>query len=264
MDYQTNYDYFYNKTFTIAENLVKSYLQQSKNQHKTVNYVSNTFLKKLNEFVAAKFNYLNKKPFQEIYQTFKRRYEIYEKDQLNQISKNELQSLLLQKSNTGSYSLMKLIYSFAQYDALNEISRLMNNNYQLFDLMYRLNDFSKFKIEDYHTLLENLSLYKKLYSKVHPIKKSSKQFKTTTTTNKNNEKVDSYLNVHEVAELTGYAVATIYDKKHKGEIPFHKLGAKLVFKKSEILQWMDKHKGTTNEDLQNFANEYLAKNEIFN
>jgi len=34
----------------------------------------------------------------------------------------------------------------------------------------------------------------------------------------------------------------------------------LQFKKSEILEWMEKGKGTTKDDLEQKANEYLLKN----
>ena len=60
--------------------------------------------------------------------------------------------------------------------------------------------------------------------------------------------------------MTNYAAATIYDLKHKGKIPFYKNGAKLQFKKSEIIEWMEKGKGTTKDDLERKANEYLLKN----
>jgi len=53
--------------------------------------------------------------------------------------------------------------------------------------------------------------------------------------------------------LTNYAVATIYDKKHKGEIPFYKNGAKLQFKKSEILDWLQNGKGTTKKEYKNLT-----------
>ena len=70
---------------------------------------------------------------------------------------------------------------------------------------------------------------------------------------------DVFLSVKEVSELTNYAVPTIYDLRHKGKIPFYKNGAKLQFKKSEIIEWLEKGKGTTKDDIEDKANEYLLK-----
>ena len=53
---------------------------------------------------------------------------------------------------------------------------------------------------------------------------------------------DIFLNVEQVAEFLGLAKATIYAKTSKGEIPHSKVGKKLYFKTSELLQWIEEGK----------------------
>ncbi len=47
--------------------------------------------------------------------------------------------------------------------------------------------------------------------------------------------------IKELAERTGYSVATIYSKVHKRKIPFHKSpnGSKLMFYEREIMEWLE-------------------------
>ena len=49
---------------------------------------------------------------------------------------------------------------------------------------------------------------------------------------------NEFIDIKGVAELTGYAKQTIYDLKHKDEIPSFKVGRSLRFKSSEIRHWM--------------------------
>jgi excisionase family DNA binding protein len=53
-------------------------------------------------------------------------------------------------------------------------------------------------------------------------------------------KMDSeYLNVEELSQILKCKHQRIYDLKYKGEIPHHKYGKKLFFKKSEIKLWFE-------------------------
>lgn len=63
-------------------------------------------------------------------------------------------------------------------------------------------------------------------------------------------KKDTY-GINEVAERTGYTVATIYAKVHKRQIPFHKSpnGSKLVFFENEISDWLDGNVPATPEEV---------------
>jgi len=50
---------------------------------------------------------------------------------------------------------------------------------------------------------------------------------------------DRLLNVREAARYLGDAVATLYGRTSKNEIPFYKRGKKVYFKKSELLAWIE-------------------------
>lgn len=47
-----------------------------------------------------------------------------------------------------------------------------------------------------------------------------------------------FLDINGVAELTGLAKQTIYDLKHKEQLPFFHMGRLLRFRKAEIIDWM--------------------------
>lgn len=52
---------------------------------------------------------------------------------------------------------------------------------------------------------------------------------------------NQYLDVAQVCQITGYSKYTIYQKTSKGLIPYYKQagGNKLVFKKGEVMEWME-------------------------
>jgi excisionase family DNA binding protein len=50
---------------------------------------------------------------------------------------------------------------------------------------------------------------------------------------------NSLINVQEAAALLNLAVATIYEKTSKKSIPHYKHGKKIMFKKSELLAWVE-------------------------
>ncbi len=54
-----------------------------------------------------------------------------------------------------------------------------------------------------------------------------------------------YLTIDELLRLLPLAKATIYRYTSEGRIPHIKVGSRLMFKRSEIIAWLDgKHRGT--------------------
>ena len=255
MDYQNKYDTVFNATFSKKEAFFKEQLILAKNQNQTFNYTSNTLLKTAFEDIKSNFKHFNEEPLTAIVKLFNNRFSMYEENQITNIIEYKIKPFISQLENNSSIDLNELICDLATHDALKEASRIFNNNYNLDQLMYTLNDFRKFELKMYKGSLENYPIYKKLRAKVYPEKKSK-----NTTINKAIENEDEFLTINEVSILTNYAVPTIYDLKHKRKIPFYKNGAKLQFKKAEILDWMQKGKGITKEDLEAKANEYILKN----
>lgn len=69
-----------------------------------------------------------------------------------------------------------------------------------------------------------------------------------------NEAVPSdFLNAEEAAEFLQLSIHTLYGKTSKREIPHTKRGKKLLFKRSELEQWIDQGRISTQEELQQQA-----------
>lgn len=52
-------------------------------------------------------------------------------------------------------------------------------------------------------------------------------------------KEENFLGPQEAADFLGDALATLYGRTSKNEIPFYKRGKKLYFKKSELIEWIE-------------------------
>lgn len=255
MDYNQLYINSYSKVFQERECFIYNVLFEAKKIAQSYNYTSNELLKKFHEYEVENFKYLKKDPYLEIYNLFNKRFNIYDEDRINNIVNLKIIPFLENSKVKMPKTLNMIISEIAKFDALSETSRILSNNYSLYKLIYDLNSFSKFKLISYNSTIENVPLFKKLNNKLYPPAKPSKSKIT-----KHKIENDEYLNVKEVAELTNYAVATIYDLKHKGKLPFYKIGAKLQFKKSEIIEWLEKGKGTTTNDLEDKVAKYIQEN----
>ncbi|MDV7187430.1 helix-turn-helix domain-containing protein [Lutibacter sp. TH_r2] len=257
MDYNQIYFNTFNHHIKIAEKLLKKNSKTLKNNGFSFKYSYGFLSDEISiykDHIYKIFSYENKL---ELFRIFKNRNKIFESDPINLIVQHKMIPFLKKNDVLREIDLEHLIKSIAKYEAVRTSGRLFQNNNQLYQLMYDLNNFSKLELKSYGTSVRNTAIYKKLHSKLFPTPKSSK---TKIVKSKSSE--DEFLNVNEVAELVNYAVPTIYDLKHKGKIPFYKNGAKLQFKKSEILEWMENGKGITKSDIEEKANEYLLKNKF--
>ena len=71
------------------------------------------------------------------------------------------------------------------------------------------------------------------------------------------EPVSELMDTAEVAKLTGYSKQTIYQLTSTHQIPFHRPahgGRKIVFKHSEILEWMQ---ACGIETIDSYCNEHM-------
>lgn len=64
-------------------------------------------------------------------------------------------------------------------------------------------------------------------------------------------RVDEFLNISEVSKLVGLEESTLYGLTSKRKIPHYKPGKKLLFKRSEILAWIDKSRQATADEIIN-------------
>jgi len=255
MEYKEIYNTTYEMYFSIIEKLYKKKYVKYQNEGYTFNLTYNelqnehwNYIKILEQHISSKFKI-------EYLKLFNDRFQIFENNHISNIINKRIIPLLKKNNDKGFFDFHSFIYKIAKLDALKETSRLLSNNSNLIDRMFVLNEFKNFEIKSYPNGIENSPLFQKLNKKLYPSPKESKSKITVADINE-----DEFLNIKEVAALTNYAVATIYDLKHKGKIPFYKKGAKLQFKKSEIIDWLQKGKGITKDDLEAKANEYILKN----
>ncbi|MEC4005882.1 helix-turn-helix domain-containing protein [Flavobacterium sp. SUN052] len=75
---------------------------------------------------------------------------------------------------------------------------------------------------------------------------------------------DAFMTIDETAKLIKLAKSSIYGLVHQKKIPFNKVGKKLYFSKSDILQWISAGKNATKSEIELKADEYLIKNQLFN
>ena len=61
---------------------------------------------------------------------------------------------------------------------------------------------------------------------------------------------DELMNISEVAKFLDESVQSIYSRTSRRTIPFYKKGKKLLFKKTEILDWLDDQKKKTLKEIQ--------------
>lgn len=50
--------------------------------------------------------------------------------------------------------------------------------------------------------------------------------------------MDEVLNIQQAADFLKIKKSTIYQKKAQNKIPFHMVGGKIVFFKSELIEWI--------------------------
>jgi len=66
------------------------------------------------------------------------------------------------------------------------------------------------------------------------------------------------LSIKDVSKLIGKTVPTIYGYCQRNEIPYSKNGNRLIFWKSEIIQWLKSGKVKTLQELEADADAYLS------
>lgn len=68
---------------------------------------------------------------------------------------------------------------------------------------------------------------------------------------------DALIDVEQAARLLKLSRATIYEKTSQRQLPFYKKGKKIVFKKSELMSWIESGKVLVEEDIKMAATRYL-------
>lgn len=71
------------------------------------------------------------------------------------------------------------------------------------------------------------------------------------------EAFDEILDVNKVCQFLGVSKSTIYKKTSEREIPHSKVGKRLYFKRSELIEWISEGRQKTMWDIEQEAYDYL-------
>ncbi|RYE40270.1 MAG: DNA-binding protein [Sphingobacteriales bacterium] len=77
-----------------------------------------------------------------------------------------------------------------------------------------------------------------------------------------NVTITEILNVDEAAKYLSVTKSHIYKQTSQNEIPHYKRGKKIYFKRSELDEWLTKHRITTKEEIDRMATEYILRNPL--
>jgi excisionase family DNA binding protein len=96
-----------------------------------------------------------------------------------------------------------------------------------------------------------------ILKKLNSIEKAIEKLNTKSNSD------DDFMNTEQVASFVGLSKATIYGLTHQHKIPFFKVGKRLYFKKSEVVNWITSTKVKTKQGVNQLADEYIFKNSLY-
>jgi len=68
---------------------------------------------------------------------------------------------------------------------------------------------------------------------------------------------NEFIDVVQAATLLNLAAATVYEKTSRKQLPHYKKGKKIMFKKSELVEWMESGKILSEDDERGSAVGYM-------
>jgi excisionase family DNA binding protein len=122
--------------------------------------------------------------------------------------------------------------------------------------MYFVRTFVLLKITAMeHLVLANISVDELANRIIEKMSLYGSQFIRPLEKNERNE----YLSIQEASELIHLAIPTIYGLTHNSSIPHIKKGRKLLFKRSELKEWMDSGRKLTKKEIEEKAMTRIRK-----
>ena len=114
-------------------------------------------------------------------------------------------------------------------------------------------------LANYESLLL-INFLKGVEKRMMQIEKLLEQSIQQNQKNEVNTDTDQLLDVKGVAELLGLAIPTIHSKVNRNELPYMKRGKYLYFKKSEIMEYLNRGKVLSNDEIELLARKKLNSN----
>lgn len=173
MEFEKLYQKTLDETHSKIENYIKTKLIESLNNDYGFNEASREILDE-NEikFKTNKFNTIP--PYTDLIYIFNNERKKYSKNINENVLKRDVKPVF-DNLNIKGYTFEDLINDLAEYYTEINTYRIFRNHYTLFDLIYRSEDFSKFEIKEYDTVLENTKIFNYYRDLVYPESKQIKE-----------------------------------------------------------------------------------------
>lgn len=172
MEHQERYTYFYSKSYTKSELLIKNFLIKSNQQDKVFINVYNAIFQYLTNDCVKKNHVGANSNLKPSYSLFENRHRLYTKNQIQNSFENEIKTAFETIPKTAlpkAYTFAKLISEIAILHATYEIARVFANHVALMGMFYQLNEFDSFEIRTYDPFgVEDTPIYKQLQLKLYP------------------------------------------------------------------------------------------------
>lgn len=190
MDYNQIYQSYYVRYYKGFEKKIKYIFIDSKKKYSNYHQVLRDLNKCLNKEIPKRTLINRSVELQVLLDIFKERHCHYDSDLadeiiINEIFKNQIKpefEILNKSSLNEKYSLNDLIREIAFLNVCDEINRLLQNNYRLFEMFYQTKKFDEFEIRNYRGIgLEQSEIYIKLNKIQNPEYYDSLKMISTST-----------------------------------------------------------------------------------
>lgn len=149
MEYKNTYDYFYDKTYSLAERKIKETLMQSKAESKTFRFTLDQINTKNTELIALKSKIKSNKSLTRLEGIFKNSLKNYSENNIELALKNDVHPEYLKLKGAelpSNYSFIKFISDLGSIQGLNDVDYTFCDQMEFYQKKYDQNDLIDFKI----------------------------------------------------------------------------------------------------------------------
>jgi hypothetical protein len=170
MDYKSTYD----KTFYEVQGKIKEALIKAKSESRTFNFTLNAIINSNQELINKNLIKSNKS-LSLLELNYKKSLNNYSENAIELALKNDIYPEYLKLNGDElppNYIFQNFVFDLGALYGLTEVDRLFSNHSRLFEMMFKLNDFSDFEIKEFEIELDNTHIFKKLHKRLYPQSKS--------------------------------------------------------------------------------------------
>ena len=216
MEYEKLYLKTFNEVHSNIENYIKNELIEYINKDYGFNKASNEILEESEKkFETNKFNTTN--PYTDLIYIFNNERKKYSKNFNENVFKRDVKPVF-DNLQINEYSFEDLIKDLAEYYSETDTYRIFRNENRLFELIYKSEDFSRFEIKEYDTILENTEIFKYYCKLVNPQGNNPMMLNGIETENNQDNKATKKIN-KQVFDLNEQALILNLCLEDKNSIP---------------------------------------------